>query len=806
MVGTQRTRKKLNLRSLPLFLGGFLFSALLHAQVLEIKDKENSEGLPSVLVFSENDQAIGATNHQGRIELKQEYDSLIFKLYGYKTLSMAFSQAIREGVFLEAVNIDLEEVVVSSNKWSEEIKYVPQQIQRITSEEIKTRDPVTTADALSSTGQVFVQRSQLGGGSPMLRGFAANKILLSIDGVRMNNAIYRSGNLQNVIVMDANSLDNMEVIYGPGSVIYGSDALGGVISMKTRNPEFSLDSNSQVFGGGFARFSSANFEKTIGVDINYGKEKWASFTQFTLSDFEDLRSGAQFDDRDPDFGRRDFYVQRYFFRDTIIRNEDPENQIPSGYRQLNLLQKFRFDLGKGLELDASLIFSTTNDIPRYDRLTQTENGRPVNAEWYYGPQEYLLGSIGLNLRAKKLYDRARITLAYQRIIEERNDRRFQNDFLRNRRETVNVISLNKDFQKKLDRKNELNYGIEFIYNHVCSQAKATNILSGMAYSIPTRYPDAGNSYFSAAAYTNYILKMEKGVTLNSGLRLNYVGIRSKFEDTSFYAFPYSEISLDNLALSGSVGIKKNWPSRSNVYFNLGSGFRSPNLDDVAKVFDSEPGNVVVPNPDLKPEYLVSAEAGFNKNFSDALVLRANVFYSIWFDAIIRANYSINGQDSIIYDGTLSKVQAEQNLGRADLAGAFAKIEWFPIKQIKVWGSLTYTWGETESGEPLRHVPPIFGNAGIELKRTSWLLRGDVNYSGGIKFSDLAPSEQAKPYIYSTEGALSWVIMNLSLSKKIHKKAEVQGMVENLLDRHYRSYSSGISAPGRNFRLSARVYF
>ena len=120
---------------------------------------------------------------------------------------------------------------------------------------------------LGSSGEVFIQKSQMGGGSPMIRGFSTNRILIVVDGVRMNNAIYRSGNLQNVISIDASTIENTEVIFGPGSVIYGSDAVGGVMSFNTILPRLSSVDEWEYSGNIMSRLSSANKEKTGHFDF-----------------------------------------------------------------------------------------------------------------------------------------------------------------------------------------------------------------------------------------------------------------------------------------------------------------------------------------------------------------------------------------------------------------------------------------------------------------------------------------------------------------------------------------------------------
>src|SRR5687768_1620172 len=183
----------------------------------------------------------------------------------------------------------LEEVVISANKWEQKLNEIPNKITKITKIQILRNNPQTSADLLGQTGSVFIQKSQLGGGSPMIRGFATNRVLLVIDGVRMNNAIYRSGNLQNVISIDALSTETAEIIFGPGSLIYGSDAIGGVMDFHTLEPRFSKDTQMLVKGSALGRYSTANKEKTIHADINLGWKKWSVLSSLTYSQFDDMK-------------------------------------------------------------------------------------------------------------------------------------------------------------------------------------------------------------------------------------------------------------------------------------------------------------------------------------------------------------------------------------------------------------------------------------------------------------------------------------------------------------------------------------
>lgn len=126
------------------------------------------------------------------------------------------------------------ETVVSANRTAEKRKDVAQKIQVLRASEIQFQQQTSMADVLANSGSIFVQKSQLGGGSPIIRGFETNKVLLVVDGIRMNNAIYRSGHLQNCLTLDQANMDRVELVFGPGSVMYGSDAIGGVLSFQTK--------------------------------------------------------------------------------------------------------------------------------------------------------------------------------------------------------------------------------------------------------------------------------------------------------------------------------------------------------------------------------------------------------------------------------------------------------------------------------------------------------------------------------------------------------------------------------------------
>jgi hemoglobin/transferrin/lactoferrin receptor protein len=236
----------------------------------------------------------------------------------------------------------LGEVVISANKFAERKRNVNQKVDIITAKTIANINAQNTGDLLLNTGNVFVQKSQQGGSSPVLRGFEASRVLLVIDGIRMNNAIYRAGHLQNIITVDQNMLERVEVLYGPASTLYGSDALGGVIHLRTKSPLLSSEKKLRATGTAFSRFSSANNEKTIHFNLSLGGKKFAWLQAYTYSYFGDLKMGNNYPDKYPGFGKRSQYIASVNGMDSIVNNPDDRIQKFSGYKQWDLIQKFLF--------------------------------------------------------------------------------------------------------------------------------------------------------------------------------------------------------------------------------------------------------------------------------------------------------------------------------------------------------------------------------------------------------------------------------------------------------------------------------
>ncbi|HQZ51431.1 MAG TPA: TonB-dependent receptor, partial [Chitinophagaceae bacterium] len=644
----------------------------------------------------------------------------------------------------------LGEIVISVNKWEQKLNEVPNKIVKINKLDILRNNPQTSADLLSQTGAVFVQKSQLGGGSPMIRGFATNRVLLVVDGVRMNNAIYRSGNLQNVISIDALSTETAEVIFGPGSLIYGSDAIGGVMDFHTLDARFSKDKKMQVRGSVLSRYSTANKENTIHADINLGWKKWSVLSSFSFSKFDDLKMGGN---GGQDSYLRPEYVERVNNTDNIVQNSNPRIQRFSGYDQTNFLQKIRFKPNENWDLQYSFTYAKTGDAPRYDRLIQYRNGALRFAEWYYGPMKWNMHNLQI-LHSKKtnIYDDARLTVAYQDYEESRIDRTRNNNNRNRQVELVDAINANWDATKSVG-KGEIFYGLEYVHNKVGSFGERINISTNVVTPMISRYPN-GSTWNTAGVYGSYKVNLHPKVTLTTGLRYSYNTLNATF-DTTFIKFPFMNAEIKDGALTGNAGLVFRPAEGWQLNGNVSTGYRMPNVDDIGKLFESVPGNVSVPNPDLIPEYAWNFELGIIKNIPNKFRIELNAFHTILDNAIVRRFSTFNGQDSILFNGILSQVEALQNVGKATVSGFQISSEFFLTRALSLQTHANWITGkETDDTKneqvPLRHAPPFYGSTTLRYKIEKLFIEASAQYNSKIENEDLAPSEQAKTDIYAKD--------------------------------------------------------
>ena len=811
----------------------FFFSTLSFGQQITVKDENTNENLPDVVIFNENKSQSIITDLDGIVDLSlfSSDENIFFQLLGYSTLEILKIEVLNgTTIYLQSESQNLEEVILSVARSESNVNQIAEKVSVIKSEDLFLSSPASGAELLELSPGVRVQKSQGGGGSPIIRGFEANRVLIVVDGVRMNNAIYRSGHLQNSITIDPNNIERAEVIFGSSSVGYGSDALGGVIHYYTKNPI--LKGSEKIKSSFTSNYTSANQGLSNNFITNYSSENWGSITSLSISKFGDIKMGENRDHGFNNWGLTPLYSKnsRYSYYSQPSTNSNENVQKNTGYSQVDLFQKFLVKLGDTNLLNINIQFSESSDIDRFDQLSIAKGNSLKFSEWYYGPQKRLLISPSLKIFPnRKFMKKGVITFGFQKINESRIKRKFNALNRSHQIEDLKVFSLNGDFDTSFNDDHSISYGVESTYNYNYSKAYDQIIeiqgdeITGLSnkFAIPTRYPSNGSSYTSFASYVNWSWNMSEFFTFNIGTRLTFTGLKASWNDIISVNPQLSEVNLNSEALTTTVSIKLRPSKRVQINTVLSSGFRNPNIDDIGKIRENN-GLLVVPNTFLKPEYAYNLDLGIdfrslnNRNYISLRGFSTIISRHIGRDEyIVFSDITTPDLSTVIYNGEEVTTISNKNLGNRFIHGfsidGFSQIN----NNLKFDYGITYTKGDNnETYGPLPSISPLFGSIALSYSK-----RG-LNLKAVYKFSEAkSPGEYSfggedgldeTPFTINSEGALSylgtpkWSDLSIYGSKNISSNVTLRIGLTNVFDTHYRTFASGISAPGRSFQLGLNL--
>ena len=780
------------------------------AKWITVKSKASDLPIEGVSITL-NNQYVGTTGPLGRIRINnlKKGDIVSFYHTSYSPRNFNYSQLERaefEISLYESV-LNIQEVVIKANRIEANFKHNPQEVRTISAKRMNDQFIGSSADVLSIDPNVFVQKSQSGGGSPMIRGMSSSRVLILVDGIRLNNAIFRSGNVHNVISLDPLSISDVEISLGPGSVLHGSDALGGTMHINTYDAHYgdsteALQSLIYDFGT-----NNAQLTRRPNFRISYGGSNWAAMTNITYSQFSNLRMGANTAQRS--FSSIENYLAlcepiTFGDLDTLRKPSNPLIQPRTDYDQRNLTQKLKFRVTETGEIKLALYASQLSEVNRYDRFIETKNSAPRYAYWNYGPQLWSMLTLAYEDRKlTKLYDRIKWSAAAQGYQESRDSRKYRHSEGRQQTELVKMVQANVDATKKVNSKLSLSYGADWNLNLISSQAfhYAANDRNN-TWDAQTRYAD-GSHWMSTAAFVNALYNFTPNFSLSGGTRMNHIYM---FTPIRFNGFEKDAV-WNFIAPSGALGAtysKKNF----KYFLNLSTGFRAPNVDDASKVFDSQPGAIVIPNENLKEERLYSAEIGMKQLLSKNLVLDASLYYSYLDNAMIRAPYSFNGTDNMIYDGEISQILAVQNLDYAIIWGYQFGIRSEFTKSLFWTIHWSHPFGIDSEGNSLRHANPFNATSQLVFRKKRWSATITGRYNGEMSYEELSFSERSKTHIYAADEngnpySPRWYTFGIMTNYEFNKNLLLRIGLENITDVQYRPYSSGIVAPGRALFIGLR---
>ena len=812
----------------------FFFSLNSFSQKLIIKDSKEKFIIANVSVYNTQKSLTVLSNSEGNIDYSgfQKSDTIIFSHIAYEKLQIPIDKIPQSSsetiIYLNSNAQKLSEIILSVGRNKESRKKLSKKVALITPRKTELDLPQTSADLLYYGGGIRIQKTQGGGGSPVIRGFEANRVLLVVDGVRMNNAIYRSGHLQNAITIDPNVLERTEVIFGPSSVGYGSDALGGVVHFYTIKPKLNNEKKWTIKG--LESYNTTLNHIVTNLNFEYSKEKWASFTSFSYSDFGDIVMGENRTHGFKNWGLNKFILSKEKFNTNSLLNKNPNIQKNTAYSQFDLLQKFNFKVSESSNLIFNIQHSNSSNIDRYDKLNEYNSSEDLKyAQWYYGPQKRTLLSTSYNfLNNNTWLNKGTIVAAFQKINESRHNRKYQSLDLNSQIEDVEVFSINADFVRRTSSVSSFSYGFEYTYNNVHSKAygtiltKQNNSISNInnsnsTFKIPTRYPSDGSNYSTAASYYEFRKDLSDKANVNLGMRYTSTWLNASWLEEALIDANLNIIKTQNSSLTGSLGYVYRSNNDWQISANFSSGFRSPNIDDMGKIRENR-GLLSVPNQQLKPEYAYNSELGFAKFFNNKRnIFLVNLYYTHIADHIIRDYFEIlsdtTTQDpaTILYNSEEVKTIANINSGRAYIYGFSFDAEATILNNLIFKSNITFTkGGSVNSSTPLPSISPLFGSFYLKWINSNFKTQFSYKFSGyknpedysyggedGLEETPLLGYNGKEPNYY---GMPSWGIFKLSSSYQISNKLKTTLILDNIFDIHYREFASGISSPGRNINI------
>jgi hemoglobin/transferrin/lactoferrin receptor protein len=400
-------------------------------------------------------------------------------------------------------------------------------------------------------------------------------------------------------------------------------------------------------------------------------------------------------------------------------------------------------------------------------------------------------------------------LSYQGIEESRHNRNFGSNSKSNRTENVNVMGADLDFQKNIKHHN-IRFGLDGQYNTLKSTANKENIVTGASTPLDTRYPDGDNTMLNIALYISHTWKMYDNLTLVDGIRVGYSTVHSTLVDTALlFHLPYIAVDQKAPVYSGNIGLIHSPSDDLKFSFMVSTGYRVPNVDDISKIFESAPGAVIVPNIDLKPERTINYELGVTNIFNQKTRWENFVYYTQFKDAIVTEKFTFNGRDSIMYDGTLSQVYANQNKKEAYLYGFSSNLISQISDNFRMSLMMNYTYGriKTDTADsPLDHVSPFMGRFQLTYTNNKFSSDFFVNYNGWKHLKDYNLGGEDNEQYATADGMPAWFTANIRVSYKVHKYVTIQAGVDNIFDTQYRTFASGINAAGRNVFFAIKGNF
>ena len=669
----------------------------------------------------------------------------------------------------------LDEITVTAKRHEEKIFDVPYAAHVITSDDILMQKSIKTLpEALREETSIMIQKTSHGQGSPYIRGFTSFHNLMLIDGIRLNNSVFREGPNQYWNTIDPYSIERMEVIKGPGSVMYGSDAIGGTVNALTKS--------RKEYGEGLLYNGKAYYR--------YASGEKSQITRFEMSASYNDKLGITAGGSFKGFGNMSAGDDMGLLRNT--KYEEVDGDI-----------KLEYFIDKNKKLILAYQEVDQRDVPRTEKTIHSESfrGTTVGTDLKRDiDQDRSLGYIQFHWdKISRYVERAKFSLSHHNQREEQ-DRIKSNGTSEETGFNVDTLGLWAQFES-ISPYGHLSYGFDFYHDNVTS-SKTSYSATGAWVSTGIQGTVGDDSTYDIFGfYFQDEISISDKLEMLIGMRYSYVALDSdKVEDPD--TGNQIDITADWEGLVGNLRFMY-YPSNNwNIFTGVSQGFRAPNLSDMTR-FQAD-STFETPTEGLDDEDFITFEVGGKADFKK-WTAQASYYYTIVEDMLVRSptGGTVDGSPEV----------QKKNIGEGFVNGVEAGVSYSPFKQWTTFGNFSWTNGDVkqiqdneERDKPFDRLMPLTGRFGIrwESQKPRMWIEGQttmVNNQDRLSLRDRTDTNRIP-----TRGTPGYTIYSIRGGIKVNEHFNVSIAAENLSDKSYRVHGSGQNEPGINFIFSTAFSF
>jgi len=652
-------------------------------------------------------------------------------------------------------NEAIEEIQVTATRRTAAVENVSAALSLISADKIE-RGKLAT-DALQAEPGMFLQQTTPGQGAAIVRGLKGSEVLHLVDGIRLNNAIFRNAPTQYLALVAPGAIDSIEVVRGAPASLYGSDAVGGVVQVLSRVPAFD---SSGSRGSAYLAYDTADLGKLVRASYETGNQRVAG-----------LISGE--------------------FLDTGNRRVGGGQRVgPSGYESKGARIAVSTTPNEASSWLFDLQFASQPATPRIDELVpgfgQTE---PSSSEFLFSPNERMFAHVR-HTRKNGLWSADwTFDAGWQRIVDDRVSRNFGSQTRRHEANSSDLLGLTASAAKDTSNGSWI-VGAEFYHDRVASQRVEEDIVSGQETAVLARFPD-GSTVDQAAIFGNLSRNAGDRNRYSGGLRFSVIAT----DLPATGALPAS--STDQQDVSADLGWIFDMTEQMQLVTNIGYGFRAPNVFDLGTLGERPGNRFNIPNPDLESERITQFDIGIRRhaaNWEIELVF-FTLHYTDRIASVLTGAVTADGRD----------VVQSRNIASADIRGIESVLHVALSPRLDADLIVNYLRGEQVepdgSDSPADRAPPLNGRLSFHYQASDMLVvEPYIRFAGA---QDRLSPRDFRDVRINPDGTPGWITINVAARWQSGDRWQATAAVENILDRNYRLHGSGIDATGRNLLLSLR---